>query len=193
MIHTFIFLCISSLTYVILSQVGENDDDEREDQMSRKYASRKNLFPKERKGCLDVNKLKRHGVTRERLRNKDLLLIYQFILPIHDMQDTKITNDGRIPFYSKKVVWDNNYRNATTRSGRGNRGKEIEIPDEVHFDGILFYSGSDGGGHDIHKRWKKGSSRYLSKIAESPMKYYRWLQVKRFSKLNDNKDGKPFI
>ena len=164
--------------------------------MSRKHASRTNLFPEERKGRLNKSKLVKHGLTKQKLIDGDALFFFQCLMPIADKKNTGIDGDERMPYYTNKVRWSNTYKLQSTTSGVGlGATKEITVPEEVNFDGILFYHGASGVGmnHAIHKRWDTKGNCQTSERIKRTMSYPRWLQIKRFSKLNDNKDSKLFL
>ena len=97
-------------------------------------------------------------------------------------------------YYPNKVRWSNTNKLQNTTFGVGlGATKEISVPDEVHFDGILYYSGACGHGRNdaIHKRWcPQDKNCQRSEKIKNCMSYPRFLQIKRFSKLNDNKDSK---
>ena len=57
------------------------------------------LKPESRKGCLDVNVLKKHGLTAERVRN-DPLFFLQLLLPIYDPALLDIEGDDRMPHFT---------------------------------------------------------------------------------------------
>ena len=61
---------------------SESDEsDEQSYNYSRKHATRKDPFPKERKGQLDLQKLIDLGLTTDRLEARDALFFYQLLLP----------------------------------------------------------------------------------------------------------------
>ena len=60
----------------------------------RGSATQQNLKPQERKGCLDVKLLKRHGLTASRVKN-DPIFFYQMLFPICHPDESGIENDSR--------------------------------------------------------------------------------------------------
>eukprot|EP00536_Pseudo-nitzschia_multiseries_P006764 jgi/Psemu1/16028/gm1.16028_g len=72
------------------------------------------LFPSERKGLLNMRKLKLHGLTKERLILGDALFFYQqLLLPLHLDSADEAEEDPlskRKPFYSKVSIWFSKWR-----------------------------------------------------------------------------------
>ena len=101
--------------------------------MSRSHASKKDPFPKERNGYLDVDKLKKHGLTLERLKNKDAFFFHQLLLPVHDSKNTGIDEDGQMPYYTKKAAWSNIYKYTefAAKNGPMTKAKETSPQEEV--------------------------------------------------------------
>ena len=56
--------------------------EDPEDPFSRKYATNKDLFPKEREGKLDLTKLRNYGLAKQRIEEEDAFYFYQLVLPI---------------------------------------------------------------------------------------------------------------
>jgi len=73
------------------------------------------MWPANRKGSLDANtltklKMSREGMTEEADGQPDALFFHQLILPIHNIDNTKILTveqDPRKPFYSNVAHWTN--------------------------------------------------------------------------------------
>ena len=71
--------------------------------------------------------------------------------------------------------------------------ERIAPKEVVNFDGILCFHGAAGGGHNLKSRWDPNvESRYQKRI-KNCMTYLRFLELKRFNKLNDNNDGTYYI
>ena len=158
--------------------------------MSRKYATRDSPFPKEREGCLDVNNLINHRVTKQRLEEQDALLFYQMILPICDTRRSDIVDDGRESYYSKVANFTNINKARVHDAGYGHIIRDVDPAECVHHDGILFSHGAWGGGHDIHLRWDKydqNNIKYRKDITDC-MFYTRFINIKKILKWNDNKE-----
>ncbi len=65
-------------------------------------ASRDLLFPPDRQVQLDVNYLKKMGLTRKRMLECDALFFYQLLLPIVDPAMSAINDDPRMGYYEGK-------------------------------------------------------------------------------------------
>eukprot|EP00536_Pseudo-nitzschia_multiseries_P006747 jgi/Psemu1/15981/gm1.15981_g len=143
---------------------------------SPRYTSSRDLFPQERKGKLDMAKLRKHGLQLGRVLDSDALFFYQLLLPFHtDEEDKKQANETwQKPFYSKVLKWSNNYANQAN-TGKGHYARRIRLSELVHFDGIIYLHGALEG--------KKG------KIA-TKMSWYWWRQIKSNLKLNCNHEAK---
>ena len=70
---------------------GKFEVEKEDDNVSPKYATTKNPFPKEREGSLDVDKLKQFAMTKKQLNNP--MLFYNLPNPILDTNPT--ARDGR--------------------------------------------------------------------------------------------------
>eukprot|EP00536_Pseudo-nitzschia_multiseries_P014261 jgi/Psemu1/38086/gm1.38086_g len=90
---------------------------------SRRYTSNRDLFPQERKGKLDMAKLRKYGLQLGRVLNNE--------------EDEKQVNDMRQkPFYSKVLKSSNNYANQAN-TGKGHYVRRTKkLSELVHFDGI---------------------------------------------------------
>ena len=75
----------------------------------RNGANKYNLFPKERKGCLDAEVLKKLGMKKKVMDNKDCLFFYQLILPLCDTSKSGVENDPRMNYYCEVEWWSNLY------------------------------------------------------------------------------------
>ncbi len=63
-------------------------------------ATRENLKPSSRQGCLDVNVLTKHGLTAGRVAN-DPLWFLQMLFPLCQPQNSTVDDDQRIPFFTQ--------------------------------------------------------------------------------------------
>ena len=60
-------------------------------------ATKDKIKPAKRKGCLDANRLRAHGLTGERMKN-DPFFFLQLLLPVCDPKRSGIDGDDRMPF-----------------------------------------------------------------------------------------------
>ncbi len=86
-------------------------------------ASRDELFPPDRQVQLDVNYLKKMGLTRQRKVKCDALFFYQSLLPICDPTMSGINDDPRMTYYDYEKVATNTNMYAYGVKKRG--GKEF--------------------------------------------------------------------
>jgi hypothetical protein len=95
---------------------------------ARNGASREDVFPECRKGCLDTAVLERMGLTEERMQKHDALFFYQLLLPICDPKRSDIDNDPRKPFYSQVESFSNLYAYSIGLGGSyGHKFQVIEL------------------------------------------------------------------
>jgi hypothetical protein len=80
-------------------------------------ASRDLLFPPDRQVQLDVNYLKKMGLTRKRMLECDALFFYQLLLPVVDPAMSGINEDPRMGYYEEVAQNTNMYA-----FGKKNRG-----------------------------------------------------------------------
>eukprot|EP00536_Pseudo-nitzschia_multiseries_P007390 jgi/Psemu1/17878/gm1.17878_g len=156
---------------------------------SHRYTSSRDLFPQERKGKLDMAKLRKHGLQLGRVLNSGALFFYQLLLSFHtDEEDEKQENETRRkPFYSKVLKWSSNYAN---QSKKGYYVRRIKPSEVVHFAGIVYLHGAlEGKKGNISCRWTKVGALYSPKIA-TKMSWYWWRHIKSNLKLNCNHEVK---
>jgi hypothetical protein len=162
----------------------------------RSGALYENPFPDTQKGNLDYVLLKHMGLTKARLEKHDALFFFQLLFPICDPAKSGITNNPRMPFFSKVENWSQKYAATMGIGGSyGHEYKQVMATELLHFDmavvrdGVL--GGSDGA---IYRRWSRGKSNYDMEIAGA-ITHTRWLQDKRVYKICDNdlapKKGEP--
>lgn len=142
------------------------------------------LKPESRRGCLDANVLRKHGLTAERMRH-DPLFFYQLIFPFCAPSDSGVAEDHRMPFYSNVSVFTNMYAMwKGAGSGYGHDFTPVSIPELVHWAGVPLRNGAlDGKPATLFHRWKEHDPRYDPIIAEN-IKLSRWRQIKRYFKLS---------
>ncbi len=73
----------------------------------RGYAKRGELKPKSRKGKLDVEVLKWHGLNAQRM--KDPFFFVHLFLPIHDPDLSGVDKDSRMPYFTDARAFTNVY------------------------------------------------------------------------------------
>lgn len=157
----------------------------------RSGATTTNLFPEERKGFLDINILKKLGLTKERIDSVDALFFYQLILPICDVKRSGIDNDPRTSYYSKVANFTNGYAGQQgLQSGYGHHFKSTNPPELIHFDGVLFHDGVLGGSNGaIYRRFDTSNVMYSREVSHS-ITLTRFHEIKRTIKLCNN-DAAP--
>ena len=155
--------------------------------LPRDGATVNNLFPEERRGCLDIEVLKNLGLTKERIQGvPDSLFFLQLILPICDPKQSGIVDDPRSPYYTECTKFSNLYKyQSSIGSTYGHSVKEVENHEFVRFDGCLIRDGVRGGDGAIYRRWNKESA-CSDEYIQSGMTVSRWHQLKRVFKLNNN-------
>jgi hypothetical protein len=85
-------------------------------------ASREDLFPTDRDVQLDVNFLKKMGLTKQRMLECNELFFYQLILPIVDPTMSGIDGDTRMGYY-KDVARNTNIYAFGVKNRGGTRGR----------------------------------------------------------------------
>ena len=112
----------------------------------RSGATRTNPFPKERKGRLDYELLKKLGLTKSRLMKNDALFFFQLLLPFCDTTKSGIDDDPRMSFYADVERFTQKY--AATLGVGGSYGHQfnpVKIFELVRFDMCLIRDGVHGG------------------------------------------------
>jgi len=131
--------------------------------------------------------LKKHGLTKERVKN-DPLFFLQLLLPICNPKMSGIENDDRIPYFTHVRACTNSYAVGQKDWGGGyehcyENTNEAEM---VDWTGIAVWHGArEGSPGSIHTRWCKDDTEYDALIAES-INASRWRQLKSVFKLNHN-------
>src|SRR5210317_1896359 len=158
------------------------------DGTARGGATTQEMFPDSRKGSMDVEVLKRCGLSSERMINQDAMFWFQILLPFGDPTKSGVAGgDPRLPFYSDVVRFTDIYRAVNGIGGTyGNKVHPVQLPEIIRYHGALIRDGvkgeSDGG---IHRRWDQSSSSFDFDIAQA-MTLTRFRQIKRILKLNNN-------
>ena len=163
---------------------GKFEVKKEDENVSRKYATIENPFPKEREGCLDVDKLKQLGMTKKQLTNP--MFFYTLLNPIVDTNPS--AGDGRRNYYSDVTRFTNVNLSLNEKPLQGHDVPKFSPVDLIKFDGVNFYHGACNGGYDLHLRWNKKSCKYQRKIDEC-MGYAQWMETKQYIKWNLNCEG----
>ena len=89
-----------------------------------------NPLPESRRGKLDSQLLKRHGLTIERVKSCDALFLFNLLLPIHIPKLSGVENDKRMPFFSIICAWTNFYAFSPERNWGGSYGHNFQSVSE---------------------------------------------------------------
>ena len=152
----------------------------------RGTAAKGDLKPSSRKGSLDVATLLSHGFNADRVKN-DPFLFFQMLFPIAMSKTTSIPDDNRMPFFSL-MTWFTHIYAAEKGAGMGLGHKWVapDIAEMVRWTAVPIRHGAlDGKPGSLSCRWKQSDPRYDEIIAIS-MTYSRFIQLKRYMKLNNN-------
>ena len=163
---------------------GKFEVKKEDENVSWKYATIENSFPKEREGCLDVDKLKQFGMTKKQLNNP--MLFYTLLNLIVDSKPS--AGDGRRNYYLDVTRFTNVNLSLNEKPLQGHDVPKFSPVDLIKFDGVNFYHGAFGSGSDLHLRWDKTSCKYEGKIDEC-MGYAQWMEIKQYIKWNLNCEG----
>ena len=146
-----------------------------------------NLKPESRRGCLDVDILKKHGLDATRMHNGDPLFFYQMLFPICDPKRSSVDNDGRMPYFSVASICTNVYAVASgAGSGIGHEWVVVTAPELVKWTACPIRNGAlDGQSSTLPARWNQEDPRYDLHMAKN-MSASRFKMIKRFFKLNNN-------
>ena len=135
---------------------------------SRGGATRVDLKPTSRMGCLDVEVLKKHGLTATRMKN-DPMFFYQLLLPICNPTESGITDDHRMSYYSNTTGFTNMYAYwKGAGNGYSHDFQPVSIPEMVQWTGVPVQNGAlDGNQSTLQHQWDKPDPRYDSVTAEN--------------------------
>ncbi len=67
-----------------------------------------NLKSGSRKGCLDVEVLRQHGLTADQVRNHPMFF-YQMLFPFCNLSESSVESDHRMSYFSNVSVFTNMY------------------------------------------------------------------------------------
>jgi hypothetical protein len=159
-------------------------DNKTKSTYSRDGASLQSLKPPSRMGCLDVEVLKKHGLTAARVRN-DPMFFYQMLFPFCNPTESGITADHRMPYFSNTAGFTNMYAYwKGAGSGYGHDFPPVSITEMVHWTAVPIRNGAlDGKSSTLMHRWDKSDPRYDS-VTAGNMPYQRWREIKRYFKLS---------
>jgi len=151
----------------------------------RRGATTNDLMPKEMRGCVDVDILKKLGMDKGSM--KDPLFFYQLILPICDPLRSGIEDDPRMGFYTEVEKFTNMSKAESGAGGTyGHRWKQTDAAELTRFDGVLIRDGVLGGSQGgLHRRWDKECKCHHDDICKS-MTFTRYCELKRALKLCHN-------
>jgi len=170
---------------------------ETSDPQFQSGATRDNLYPAFRKGCLDANLLSQLGMAHERMIHTDgapdALFFYQLLLPIHDtLHEGTFVGDPRIPYYPHVAECTEVYAIPSLRtrgSGQGHCFKETSPQEMLQWDGVVVMDGVLGGSRGAilrrFDRRRSDNTSFCRRIADT-MTPSRFLEIKRAIKLNNN-------
>ena len=150
----------------------------------RDGCTKDNMFPSDRKGKLDGDLLKKMGLSKTRMDEKDALFFYQLLLPICDPSKSDIEGDPRKGFYVPTSRFTNLYAiDVKQRDGLYSNNFTNTNPEElVNFDGAVARSVNRYMG-DCYAKEKENT--YDPVIAEN-MHYRRFVDIKSCMKLCDH-------
>ena len=141
------------------SSDDDSTGDDAEDQTPatapfRSGATRDNMFPECRKGCLDGVLFEKLGLCKERMLEDDLapdaLFFHQLLLPICDT--TKNEDDPRKSFYDDVASNSNAYAFSELRigCGYGHNFNPVSMAEFVRWDGSIIQDGVLGGSDECN-------------------------------------------
>jgi hypothetical protein len=153
---------------------------------ARAGATATNLKPLSRCGCLDVEVLKRHGLTAERVRT-DPMFFFQMLFPLMSPGESGVENDHRMPYFSNVAMLTNLYASSmSTGIGIGHEWQPCSVKEMVKWTAIPIRHGAmEGGPGSLKYRWAQKDARCDSDIMDC-ITEQRWLAIKRYFKLNCN-------
>jgi hypothetical protein len=112
----------------------------------RTHVTDENMFPKERKDCLDADKLRAFGLNGARMKGCDALFFYQLMFPIGDPKRSGVDGDRLMPYYTEVTGFTNIYgASEFCMAGTyGHKFKPACLEEMVKFDGIVHRHGVRG-------------------------------------------------
>jgi hypothetical protein len=167
---------------------GWEPDDFDKSTYVRGTAAKECLKPADRKGSLDANRLRAHGLSAERMKSGDPLFFLQLLLPICNPMHSGLDDDGRMPFFGACTthtngcaIWEKNWG-----GGYGHEYRLTTEQDLVRWMGVPVRHGArDGSASSLHRRWLVDDANYDHIIANN-INVSRWRQIKGVFKMNNN-------
>ena len=162
----------------------------------RHGASTSNLFPEEMKGSLDVDILRKLGLTQKVMQEVDALFFFQLLLPFCDPSKSGLVDDPRRPYYTEVERFTNASKYLSGSGGSyGHTWEETTAAELLRHDAVLIFDGVLGGSNGaLYRRWDEYNCMYSPDIAKS-MTMTRYGELKRNKKLCINeatpKRGEP--
>ena len=146
-------------------------------------ASRDELFPPDRQVHLDINYLKKMGLTRQRMIECDALFFYQLLLPICDPAMSGINEDPRMTYYEKVATNTNMYAYGVKKRGgtRGHLFRPTDSQELLVWDGIVCRNLNN----NIAESWMMNQSNTYDREISEAMHYRRWIDIKACLKQNE--------
>ncbi len=134
----------------------------------RDGASQQDLKPLNRRGSVDVDVLKKHACTADRVKD-DSFFFYQLLFPLSPPESSGIEDDSQMPYFSHVAILTNVYASISgVGSGMGHEWCNVTVPELVHQTGEPIRHGAlDGKAGTIFARWNADDPCYNSTIAES--------------------------
>ena len=166
---------------------GWKPDTFDEGTYARTGAAKGNMKPTSRRGILDIDRLKAHGLTKEIAWN-DPMFFWQLLFPIADPSVSGVANDTRIPYISHATACTNGYSGyeGGGSDAAGHKFEQVTEAEMVHWTAVPIRHGAyDGKAGSIYRRWDRDDLRYDTTIAKAMTKT-RWTAIKRYFKLNNN-------
>ena len=158
-------------------------------------ATKDNLFPDTRKGCLDTDVLTSLGLTKAQIFEEDgrpdALFFFQLLLPLHDCRTKTVPNDPRKNFYQEVSIFSQIYASRDLQimgTGYGSVQETATAVDFLRWDASIIMDGVLGGSDGaFYRRFdnRPGNLCHSEEILNAFTKE-RWHHLKRIYKLNDN-------
>ncbi len=155
----------------------------------RGTATKECLKPADRKGSLDANHLRVHGLSAERMKSSDPFFFSSCCCPFAiQCVHSGLDGDGRMPFFLARTTHTNGYA-IWEKNWGGVYGHEYQLTTEqdlVHWMGVPIRHGArDGSASSLHWRWLIDNADYNHLIANI-MNLLQWQQIKGVFKMNNN-------
>ena len=142
-----------------------------------------NLKPDDRKGMLDANVLKKHGMNKDRM--VDPMFFFQCLLPVCNPKESGIPGDGRMPYFTEASAFTNIYAAAEGKGGGyGHKWENVNEAELLRWTAVPIRNGArTGDSGSIHLRWMTSEEDDYDPFIANAMTYSRWRQIKSCFKL----------